>query len=391
MTKIILGFSGGLDTCFCVAYLKEKGYDIVTVTVDTGGFSEVDLKQIENKSKTLGAIKHFNLDVQREFYKKVISNMIKANALYEEKYPIMTIDRYIIAEKLIEIAKNENTTVVSHGSTGQGNDQVRFDSAINSIAPEFSIIAPIRQLGISRKEEQEYLEKKGYAVDKASKKYTINQNIFGYTFSGSEIDDYKEPGEETYLLTKKISSAPEYIEIEFEHGLPVKLNNKTICGEELLKWMNKIAGSHGFGRKLVVNNTIIGIKGRIVFEAPGIMALIEAHKAMEKGVLTKEQYDFKKIAEQKWANLAYSGKYYDPLLNDLNAFFDESQKHVTGSVKLKLHNGECEAVELKSDYLLEAKEIASYVASSSWKEDEAIGFIKLWSLQQKIYGMKKND
>jgi argininosuccinate synthase len=386
--KVVLGFSGGLDTCFCTEYLKNEGYDVITVTVDTGGFSEKELIEIEKKSKQLGAIKHYSLNVRDEFYNEFLSYLIKANGLYEENYPLMTIDRYIIAKKLIEIAKTENTDIVSHGSTGQGNDQVRFDAAVISLNPEIKILAPVRTLSISRKKEQEYLENTGFNIDSAYKKYTINQNLLGYTVSGSEIDDYKEPSEETIILTKNTAKGPVYVTLEFLTGEIKKIDGQLILGSEVLIKLNLIAGSHGYGRKVVVNNTIIGIKGRIVFESPGILALIEAHKAMEKAVLTKEQYDFKKIVEQKWANLAYNGKYFDPLLKDLNKFLDENQKNVTGKVTLKFSDGKCDAVEVESPYLLEAKEIASYVNSSTWTEDEAVGFIKLYSLQQKIYAMK---
>ncbi|MBD3203436.1 argininosuccinate synthase [Candidatus Woesearchaeota archaeon] len=386
--KVIIGFSGGLDTSFCTVYLKEKGYDVVTVTVDTGGFSEDELKEIEKKSKELGAVKHYSIDVQEEFYQKIISYIIKSNGFYEEVYPNMCSDRYIISEKMIRTAKKEDTQYVCHGSTGQGNDQVRFDSAILSIEPEFKIIAPIRKLGITREEEQDYLGKKGFPVSKEYKKYTINQNIFGYTHSGSEIDNYKEPGEEAYAVCKKTKQDPEYVDLYFKKGVPVKINDKIMKGHEIIKKLNLIAGSHGFGKKLVVNNTIIGIKGRILFEAPGILAIIKAHTALEKAVLTKEQYELSKIISNKYSNLLYSGKYYDPVVKNMEKFFDSSQKNVTGNVKLKFHDNECMPVEIGSDYLLEAKEIAEYAQKASWKGKDAEGFIKLYTMQQKIWSIK---
>ena len=388
MKKVILGFSGGLDTSFCVVYLREKGYEVVTVTVDTGGFSQDELVTAEKKSYKLGASKHYSVDSKNEFYNKAVSYLIKANGIYEDQYPNMCIDRYIIAEKLIETAKKENASIISHGSTGQGNDQVRFDSSIYSLSPEIEIIAPIRELGIKRKEEISYLENKGHQIEQQYKKYTINQNIFGFTISGSEIDDYKEPGADSIILTKKTKHDPEYFLIGFEKGLPISLNGEEKTGPEIIQILNKEVGGHGFGRKIALNNTIIGIKGRIVFESPGILTIISAHKALEKAVLTKEQYDFKEIAGQKWSNLVYSGKYHDPLVTDLNDFLDSTQKNVTGSVKMKVYEGDCLAVELSSDYILDAKEIATYAQNASWSKEDAEGFVKLWSLQQKIYTIK---
>jgi len=386
--KIILAFSGGLDTSFCVLHLKEKGFDVVTATIDTGGLSNEELKEIEARSKELGAVKHISVDAKKEIFDEIISNQIKANGLYQGIYPNMCSDRYTIAKHLIKIAKAENAKFVSHGCTGAGNDQVRIDVTINTLSSGLKIIAPIRELMITRPEEIKYLEDKGFNVDKKAKKYTINTNIFGVTISGSEIDKGKEPKEDAWQITKVTKKNPEYMEIEFQEGTPAALNGKKMHGSDILIELNKIAGAHGYGRGIYYEDETIGIKGIQAFEAPGLMLLIDAHKALEKAVLTKKQQKIKGVLEIEWADLAYNGLLYEPLIKDIQAFNDANQKVVSGKVKIKVGNKNAFLSEIKTKNSLIDEKVGSYAQCGAWKGKEAEAFIKFYGLQQKIAAKK---
>lgn len=391
MMKVVLAFSGGLDTCFSVPYLIARGHKVITVCVNTGGFDDEQLKEIKKKAESLGAIKHYNINASKEIFDKVISYVIKLNALYQDAYPLMCSDRYIISEKCVEIAKKENAQAVAHGSTAMGNDQVRFDASLYFLAPELRVLAPIRDFQKEaksniRKEEIEYLNKIGFKISETHKKYSINKNAFGTTISGSEIDENREPTEDAFTLTAPLEKAPnkpDYIKINFEEGIPVSLNNKRMSGIDIIKKLNQICGSHGFGRHIYTGDCVIGIKGRIAFEAPGLYALIIAHRALEEAVLSKEQNQFKKILGEKWTQLVYSGLYYDPLRNDIEKFADSLQKFVTGKVTLKVFKGTALPVAYSSSYL--AKEKGSvYAQQSSWSPEDAEGFTKLFSLPSRI-------
>ncbi len=386
--KVILAFSGGLDTSFCVPYLKEKGFDVVTLTVDTGGLSAEELEEIKEKSKKLGAIKHISVDAKKEIFDEIISNLIKANALYQGIYPNMCSDRYTIAKHLIKTAKKENAEFVAHGCTGAGNDQIRIDVTVNTLSSGLKIIAPIRELMIKRPEEIKYLEDKGFEVDNKVKKYTINTNIFGVTVSGSEIDEGKEPKEDAWQITKVTKEKPEYVEIEFKEGIPIGLNGKKMHGSDILIKLNNIAGVHGYGRGLYYEDETIGIKGIQAFEAPGLMLLIEAHKALEKAVLTKKQQKVKAILENEYADLAFNGLLYEPLIKDIEAFNDENQKAVSGKVKMKLDKKNAFLSEIKTENSLIDKKIGSYAQGGTWKGKDAESFIKFYGLQQKIAANK---
>jgi len=385
MKKVVLAFSGGLDTSFCVLYLKDQGYDVITAVVNTGGFSEEKLKEIEEKSKKLGSIKHYTVDATEVIYENIIQYLIKLNGLYEDEYPLMCADRYIIAEEILKIAEAEGTDTVAHGSTAVGNDQVRFEASLITLNPEGNIIAPIKELNITRAKEIEYLEEKGFQVDKELKKYSINENIFGITVSGTEIDQNKEPDSFAYTLTKRDpSKTEEYLELEFEKGLPTKLNGKDVQGVELISKLNAILGAYGYGSNIYVGDCIIGIKGRIMFESPALLALIEAHKKLEQIVLTKRQILFGKEASKEWSDLVYGGLYYEPLVKNIEAYADSVQERVSGTVKLKVQPNSVQVVELSSPNSLVNANIAMYAQESKWSGTEANGFIKLYSMQQRL-------
>ncbi len=390
MKKVILAFSGGLDTTFCTIYLQEKGYQVITATVDTGGYSEEDLKRIEEKSKRLGAVKHYAVDARETIYQNIIQYLIKLNGLYEEDYPLMCADRYIIAEEVLKIAEQENADAVAHGSTAVGNDQVRFDGTFLTLNSRIEVITPIKELGITRKQEMEYLEQRGIAVDHIYTKYSVNQNIFGVTVSGTEVDENKEPDESAYQLTKKeAGAAGEYVTIEFCEGVPCKLNGEALPGIQILMKLNAILGKYGYGSDIYIGDCIIGIKGRILFEAPGLLALVEAHKKLEQLTLTKKQISFSRVAGTQWTDLVYNGLYYEMLTRDLECFADSVQKRVSGTVKIKAEANRIAVVELSSPNSLVKKDIAMYAQKASWSAAEANGFIRLHTLQQQLTGTKK--
>lgn len=390
MKKVILAFSGGLDTTFCTIYLKEKGYEVITATVNTGGFSPEDLKQIEEKSKKLGAAKHYNVDAKERIYEDIIQYLIKLNGLYEEDYPLMCADRYIIAEEILKIAEKENAAAVAHGSTAVGNDQVRFDGSFLAINSDVELITPIKELGITRNEEMAFLAERGIFVDHVYTKYSVNQNIFGITVSGTEVDENKEPDADAYQLTKMAPGAmSEYVALEFSEGVPSGLNGQKLSGIDILMKLNSILGKYGYGSDIYIGDCIIGIKGRIMFEAPGLLALVEAHKKLEQLVLTKKQIAFSRSAGTQWADLVYSGLYYEPLVKDLECLADSVQKRVTGSVTIKAESNRITVVALESPYSLVRKDIAMYAQKAGWSAAEANGFIKLHTMQQQLAGMKK--
>ncbi|MBN2572718.1 MAG: argininosuccinate synthase [Ignavibacteriales bacterium] len=391
--KVILAFSGGLDTTFCVVYLKEKGYDVVTATINTGGFDEKTLAEIEEKAKKLGSIRHYNVDAEEKIYSQIIQYLIKLNGLYENDYPIMCADRYVIAQEILAIAEKENCKAVAHGSTSIGNDQVRFDSAFLTLKNDVEIICPIKELNITRDDEIEYLKERGLDIDVKSKKYSINHNIFGTTVSGSEIDDNKEPDFTAYNLTvidKNLTTDSfEYLNIDFEKGIPVSLNNKKMNGLQILKQLNKIVGRYGYGSRIYIGDCIIGIKGRIMFEAPGLFVLLKAHRKLEQITLTKEQQNFNKYVSQYWADLVYSGMYYEPLVRNLEIYSNSVQEKVTGGVKVKVILNKIEVIEIFSPNSLIRDDIATYAQKSSWTSQEADGFIKFHSLPQVLSNLPR--
>jgi argininosuccinate synthase len=389
--KVVLAFSGGLDTSFCVLHLREKGFDVITATIDTGGLSKEELKYIENRSKELGAIKHYFVDAKREIFDEIISYIIKANSLYEGVYPLMCSDRYTIGKHLIEVARKEKANAVAHGCTGAGNDQVRIDVTVMCLAPDLKIIAPIRELGMRRQQEIEYLENKGFKVKSAVKKYTINENVFGRTISGSEIDENKEPSDEVWVMAKARKGEPEHVNLSFREGIPIALNGVKMHGIEILQKLNDLAGAHGYGRGLYVEDETVGIKGFQAFEAPGLLLLIEAHKALERLVLTHLQLVTKATIESTYSDLSYRGLFYEPVMRDIEEFVDSTQKVVTGEVMMKLdHMGAIQA-SVSSPYSLVREEVAKYAQAATWKGADAEAFIKMYGLQQKIASIRKKS
>jgi len=381
--KAILAFSGGLDTSVVVKYLQENhNLDVITVTIDVGQGD--DQKKIAVKAKKLGVKKHYNIDARKEFVDKYIFPSIKANALYQDKYCLATaLARPLIAEKVLEIARKEKVEVLAHGCSGKGNDQVRFDITLRS-GSNLPIIAPIRDMNLDRVTELEFAKKHGIQIDTVAKRFSIDQNLWGRAIEGGVLEDaFNEPPEDAFIWvkTKNLSDRPTYLEIEFSNGIPIKVDGKIMEPITLIQYINKKAGDAGVGIVDHIEDRVVGIKSREVYETPAATCLIEAHKDLEKMVHTKHENKFKSIIDDEWAWLAYSGLWQDPLKQDLDAFIERSQYPVSGTVKIKMFKGSLRVVGRKSKFSLYSHEIATYGKDSKFDQRLAKGFVELWGIQ----------
>jgi len=381
--KAILAFSGGLDTSVVIRYLQDKhNLDVVTVTVDVG--QEDNLKKISAKAKSLGVLKHYNIDARQEFVDNFIFPAIKANALYQKKYCLATaLARPLIAQKVVEVAKKENATVLAHGCTGKGNDQVRFDVTYRS-GSNLPIIAPIRDLNLTRDVELKYAKKHNIPIDTTAKKFSIDQNLWGRAIEGGDMEDaFSEPPDDAFIWvkTKNLPEKPQYLEIKFENGIPVVVDGKRMKPIELIKYINKKAGANGVGIVDHIEDRVVGIKSREVYETPGASCIIEAHTDLEKMVLTKHELKFKTMVDAEWSWLAYSGLWQDPLKTDLDMFINATQKRVSGTVKLKMFKGSLRVVGRKSENSLYSHDLATYGSGSTFDQTLGKGFVELWGLQ----------
>lgn len=382
MKKIVLAFSGGLDTSFCVPYLIDQGFEVHTIFVNSGGTPLNEEKKISKRAYELGAKKHINVNIETNLWSQIVKPLIWSGSLYQDKYPALCSDRYLIVSEAIKLCKKLNTKYISHGCTGMGNDQVRFDLSIQAFG-NYKTITPIREIQNKVKDvrgyEQEYLKKKGFKVSSLHSKYSINENLMGATVSGSEIDEWKEPSKESYILCNtpdKYPSNTKKVEIEFSKGEAKKINGKLIKGPDLLRTLNKIGGKYGIGRELFAGDTIIGIKGRFLFESPGISILQRAHRALEESIFTDKQNAFKPLVGKRWVELIYGGFYFDPLTKNLENFLEDIQKLVNGKVTVLLSPGKVEAVSVEAKKILVSND-AIYAQSASWGVEESTGFIKL--------------
>ena len=393
--KIVLAYSGGLDTSVLIKYLQEKlNAQVITVTVDVG--QGEDLKAAEEKAKKLGVLKHFSIDAKDEFAKDYIFPAIKANALYEGKYPISTsLSRPLIAKKMVEIAEKEGATALAHGCTGRGNDQVRFDVTIGALAPGKKIIAPVREWGMTREEEIAYAKTKGIPISENAKKYSIDASVWGRAIECGLLEDASQaPPEDAYEWTASADKAPnkpEIVTIGFEQGVPVSVNGKFLKPLELVEEMNKIAGRNGVGRIDHIEDRIVGLKSREVYECPAALVILEAHKDLEKMVMTRHQVLFKQHVDEEWVFLAYAGLWVEPLKDDLDAFINKSQENVTGEVKLKLYKGSMLVIGRSSPFSLYDKNLANYNIKTSFDQSLSHGFIELWGMQSRMYNVLKNQ
>ncbi|MFB3096412.1 MAG: argininosuccinate synthase [Nitrosopumilaceae archaeon] len=379
----ILAFSGGLDTSVTVKYLQEKhNMDVITVTVDVG--QGENQKQIETKAKKLGVKKHYVIDARAEFVNNFIFPSLKANALYQKKYCLATaLARPLIAQKIVQVAKKEKAAALAHGSSGKGNDQVRFDITMRALS-NLPIIAPVRDMNLDRKTELKFAKKHGIKIDATAKKYSIDQNLWGRSIEGGVLEDpYKEPPDDVFLWvkTKNLPNKPQYLEITFVKGIPTAVDGKKMKPIELIKYINKKAGSCGIGIVDHIEDRVVGIKSREIYETPAAACLIEAHSDLEKMVLTKHETKFKSMVDEEWAWLVYSGLWEDPLKSDLDMFIDQTQKRVTGTVKLKMYKGSVRVVGRSSRFSLYSHDIATYGTGSTFDQKLAKGFVELWGMQ----------
>ncbi len=387
----VLAFSGGLDTSLCVVWLREElGYDVVTATVDTGGFSAEELTFIETRSKELGAIQHYTIDGTEELFNNWIRYIIASGYQKGDVYPLCVgVERVVQAAHLVEIARRHDAVAVGHGSTGAGNDQIRFDVVLRTLAPDLKIHAPIRELGWDRDQEADYLADKGVHVDASTRMYSINAGLWGTTIGGGETRRPElEIPDKVYPATADPNDAPaasETVRITFDKGVPVSLNGEELKPVELLRRLDAVAAAHGVGRGIHLGDTILGIKGRIAFEAPAALTVMLAHRELEKLVLTKWQLFVKEQVAQFYGMFLHEGNYLDPCMRDIEAYLDSSQTAVCGEVSVRLHRGQATVQASSSPYSLLDANRASYGETTGlWDGRDAEGFARIHAIQSML-------
>jgi argininosuccinate synthase len=387
---IVLAFSGGLDTSFCVPWLQERGWAVHTVFADTGGVNAAERAAIEQRAAQLGVASHVTIDGGPALWAGFVKPFVWAGQSYQGQYPLLVSDRYLIVDAALARARDLGTRAIAHGCTGMGNDQVRFDLAVKA-SGDFQIVAPIREIQKehtqTRAYEQQYLESRGFAVDARQKAYTVNENLLGLTMSGGEIDRWEAPGDGARGWCAAREDWPAQalrVGLRFVEGEAVAIDGETMPGETILARLNALFAPYGVGRGLYTGDTTIGLKGRILFEAPGLAALLVAHQALEEAVLSKQQNRFKPDVARKWVELVYEGFFHDPLKTDLERFLASSQRMVNGEVVLETRGGRVDAVAVRSPHILDAKG-ATYAQSADWGVEEAEGFIRLFGMSSTVW------
>ena len=388
--KVVLAYSGGLDTSVSVKWIQEKyGYDVIALGLDVG--EGKDLEAIKQKALNVGAIKAYMIDAKELLAKEYILPALKANCLYEGKYPLSSaLSRPLISKLLVEVAEKEGAAAVAHGCTGKGNDQVRFEVSIQALNPNLKVIAPVREWGMTRDEEIKYAEEKGIPIPvDLDNPFSIDANIWGRACEAGVLEDpWAEAPEAAFDWTNPLESTPdqaEYLEIEFEKGVPVALNGEQLPLVQLIETLNELGGKHGVGRIDHIENRLVGIKSREVYENPAALILINAHKELEFLTLPREVTQFKTQVEQQMAKVIYEGLWYSPIKSALDAFIEETQKNVTGTIRVKLLKGNHMVVGRKSPYSLYNEELATYSKGDAFDHNAAVGFIKIWGLPTKVY------
>lgn len=388
--KVVLAYSGGLDTSVAIKWLQEHyDMDVIAVSLDVG--EGKDLEFIRQKALKVGAVKSVILDVRERFAREYLIPSLQANALYEGKYPLVSaLSRPLISSVLVEVAKEEGAVAVAHGSTGKGNDQVRFDVSVSALDPSLKVLAPVREWAMSRDEEIAYAERHGIPIPvDLDNPYSIDQNLWGRSIECGVLEDpWNAPPEEAYEWTKSLKDTPDEpaeVTIDFEQGVPVALNGEKLPIHDLISRLNRIAGEHGVGRVDHVENRLVGIKSREVYECPAAITLLAAHRELEFLTQPREMAQFKPVVEQQWAQLVYDGLWFSPLKQALDAFIKESQKTVTGTVRVRLFKGHATVTGRKSAHSLYNENLATYTPEDTFDHQAAVGFIKLWGLPTQVY------
>ena len=390
--KVVLAYSGGVDTSVCIPYLKnEYGIsEVVTFVADLGQGD--DLESVRQKALNSGATKSVIGNLVNNFVEKYAFPAIRANALYGEKYPLSTaLARPLIAENLVNLARELNADAVAHGCTGKGNDQVRFDLAIHALGPDLQIITPAREWKMSREEAILYGEKFGIPAPVSKKSpYSIDVNLLGRSIEAGLLEDpMQEPNDDVFAMTSSINEAPNSpkdIEIVFQNGFPIAIGNEFLSPVEIIQKVNSLAGEHGFGRIDMIEDRVVGIKSREIYEAPGLLLLIKAHKELESITLNPDVLDFKNLVEKKWGQLVYQGFWFGPLKQALDGFIDSTQASVNGKVKIRLHKGNAIVIGRSSEKnSLYREDLATYSKEDIFNHKNAEGFIYMWGMSNKIW------
>ena len=383
--KVVLAYSGGLDTSVAIKWLKEKyNLDVIALTIDVG--NERDFSAIQQKALKVGAVKALVIDAKELFVKYFIFPALQANALYEGQYPLATaLSRPLMAKLMVDTAVAEGASAVAHGCTGKGNDQVRFDVGINALAPDLKIIAPAREWGMTREETIAYAQEHDIPIPiTVSSPYSIDECLWGRAIECGVLEDpWVEPPDDVFTWTKSPDQAPDkpqYVEIRFEQGIPVTIDGQELDGVTLIQQLNELAGKHGVGRIDHIENRLVGIKSREIYEAPAAMVLLQAHQALEAMTLAKDQLRFKQKVAMEYADLIYNGLWFTQLNRDLSAYILSSQRYVTGTMRLKLFKGSSTIVGRKSPHSLYSLSLATYDKGDQFDQSASIGFIHLWGL-----------
>jgi argininosuccinate synthase len=378
-----------------IKWLQDQGYDVVACCLDVG--EGKDLNFVQQKALTVGAVQSYVIDAKEEFAQDFALVSLQAHTMYEDKYPLVSaLSRPLISKKLVEVAEKENAVAVAHGCTGKGNDQVRFEVSIQALNPNLQVLAPVREWGWSREEEIEYAKEKNIPIPiNLDSPFSIDQNLWGRANECGILEDpWAAPPEEAYDITASLENAPDtadIIEIDFKEGVPVSIDGIPYKLSDLILQLNKIAGKHGVGRIDHVENRLVGIKSREVYECPGAITLIKAHKELEDITLVKEVAHFKPVIEKKLTEIIYDGLWFSPITDALKAFLKETQKNVTGTVRIKLFKGHAIIEGRKSPFSLYDEKLATYTKEDEFDHTAAVGFIKLWGLPTKVQSIVENN
>ncbi|HPR80370.1 MAG TPA: argininosuccinate synthase [Enterococcus sp.] len=387
--KVILAYSGGLDTSVSVKWLVDEGYDVIACCLDVG--EGRDTESIRQKALTVGASASYAIDAREEFAQDFALIALQGNTFYENSYPLVSaLSRPLISKKLVELAHETNATTIAHGCTGKGNDQVRFEVAIAALDPSLKVIAPVREWKWSREEEIAYAQEKGVPIPAdLDNPYSIDQNLWGRACECGVLEDpWATPPKGAYELTKELEDTPDQadiVQITFKKGVPVALDGKEMNLSSLVAELNQLAGNHGVGRIDHIENRLVGIKSREVYECPGAMTLMAAHKELEDLVFVRELAHFKPMIEHQLAQVIYNGLWFNPLTDALIAFLKSTQEYVNGVVRVKLFKGNIICEGRKSENSLYDENLATYTSADTFDQDAAVGFIKLWGLPSKVH------